>query len=70
MLRRGPTPGVNRQEPLFPERVAEIVRLRDSGMTFAAIAVKVGKTRMNCCSQYNRWRDWGRAQNVVVTAAE
>jgi hypothetical protein len=54
--------------PLVPEKVLEIVRMKDDcNMTFREIADRVGGTRMNCCSLYNRWIKWARAQR---TAAE
>ena len=64
-MKRGPAPGLPR-EPLFPERVLEVVRLRDQGLSYAEIAPVVGCTRMNCCALYNRWRDWARERRVAA----
>ena len=67
MTKRGPTPGRWHAEPLFPEKVLEIARLRDDeSLTFEEIAARVGGTRMNCCSLYNRWRVWTRARRAVA----
>lgn len=65
-MKRGPVPGLPR-EPLFPERVLEIVHLRDDcNLSYAEIAPRVGCTRMNCCALYNRWRAWAQDRRVAA----
>lgn len=51
-----------RAAPIFAEKVKLIVRMRDSGSTYEAIAKIVGGTRMGACSAYKRWREWGQQQ--------
>ena len=60
--RRGPLPGAVRKSPIFPEKVKIIVRMRDSGATFDAIAKVVGGTRMGSYLMYRRWHEWARNQ--------
>ncbi len=57
-LKGGPHSGQVATGPMSPNRVREIVRLHDNGMTFDKIAKKLGGSRMNACVLYNRWRDW------------
>jgi hypothetical protein len=62
-LQRGPHSGQVATEPMSPKRVREIVRLReDEKLTFDEIAKRLGGTRMNACTLYNRWRDWAHQE--------
>ena len=61
--KRGPLPGSFREEPIFRDKVLEIIRLREmEDMTYSEIADRVGGTRMGMCSSYHRWKAWGREQ--------
>jgi hypothetical protein len=64
--RRGPPAGGARS-PANPRKVLDIVRLKDDqALTFDAIALQVGGTRMNCCALYNRWVRWARARRAAA----
>jgi MerR HTH family regulatory protein len=42
-----------------PDHVAaEVVRLRNEGLTWAAVAEKTGLTVATACRRYRKWADW------------
>lgn len=51
-----------RTEPIFKDKVLEIIRMRQRGATFREIAEVVGGTHMSAFSAHRRWQTWGTAE--------
>lgn len=60
--RRGPKPGILRDEPYFPSRVLKIVKLRKSGLTLREIARLSDLTPAGVSHIINRWGTWAEGQ--------
>jgi hypothetical protein len=62
--RRGPLPGILREEPLFPARVKKIIKMRQSGLTLREIARALDITPAGVNHIIKRWSVWAEGQEL------
>jgi hypothetical protein len=63
--RRGKAVGTVRDEPYYPDRAREAVRMRKMGLTFAEIGDVLNITRVGARYLYMRWKGWYEEERKV-----
>jgi hypothetical protein len=59
VVRKGPTPGSQRAAPRDPQKILEIVRLRDQqNLKWREIGEAIDDSHQNPYLLYRRWREW------------